>query len=483
MSTATPNMGLLQGVNSDNANTYLVVSLANSLTTIDGHRHANGSNSGLSVVQVNTGTALANAGDVRVNSTAFTYRDNGGSPANHTLAALDIAQTWTATQTFTTPPVIQSSSATALTVGPNGATNPALVVDASATSLVNGLLVQGAGSLNQVKLSTQGSDSGIQLLIAPKGGQGVFITTGAGTFTMPLSGAASFTNALTVSGLLTASSGATITSGNLGVGIAPQPGTGVTINAVPASSGTAYGMVIDSQTTGSSGNYGLYINAPNGSGSNIGALINGGIEAIGLTSAIAGEIQTIYASPNGVTVGGNNVDAVFASSAVTVNASCVLVTGVRAYAGSVTVNSGVTLTRLAALYGAAPAPTVNGTLSNYNSLYLETPSGAAVNRVIDSTVGFFVDSSGNLGTPGEVAANAQLIGAASVNVTAGGATTPALLVSSAASKMGVFFGSGAPTISASQGSLYMRTDGSSTSSRLYVNTNGTTGWTAVTTAS
>jgi hypothetical protein len=53
---------------------------------------------------------------------------------------------------------------------------------------------------------------------------------------------------------------------------------------------------------------------------------------------------------------------------------------------------------------------------------------------------------------------------------------------SSTSNLGVFFGSGAPTLSAAQGSLYMRTDGSSTSTRLYVNTNGTTGWTNVTTA-
>jgi hypothetical protein len=53
---------------------------------------------------------------------------------------------------------------------------------------------------------------------------------------------------------------------------------------------------------------------------------------------------------------------------------------------------------------------------------------------------------------------------------------------SSTSNLGLFFGSGAPTLSAAQGSLYMRTDGSSTSTRLYVNTNGTTGWTNVTTA-
>lgn len=47
---------------------------------------------------------------------------------------------------------------------------------------------------------------------------------------------------------------------------------------------------------------------------------------------------------------------------------------------------------------------------------------------------------------------------------------------------GIFFGSGVPTLSAAQGSLYIRTDGSSTSTRLYVNSNNTTGWTNVTTA-
>src|SRR5690348_12079287 len=46
----------------------------------------------------------------------------------------------------------------------------------------------------------------------------------------------------------------------------------------------------------------------------------------------------------------------------------------------------------------------------------------------------------------------------------------------------IFFGSGAPSISANKGSLYLRSDGSSTSSRLYVNTDGASTWTAVTTA-
>lgn len=53
---------------------------------------------------------------------------------------------------------------------------------------------------------------------------------------------------------------------------------------------------------------------------------------------------------------------------------------------------------------------------------------------------------------------------------------------SSTSNLGIFFGSGAPTLSAAQGSLYVRTNGTTTNDRLYVNTNGTTGWTNVTTA-
>lgn len=43
--------------------------------------------------------------------------------------------------------------------------------------------------------------------------------------------------------------------------------------------------------------------------------------------------------------------------------------------------------------------------------------------------------------------------------------------------VGIIFGSGAPSASMPKGSLYIRTDGSGTADRLYVNTNGTTGWT------
>lgn len=47
--------------------------------------------------------------------------------------------------------------------------------------------------------------------------------------------------------------------------------------------------------------------------------------------------------------------------------------------------------------------------------------------------------------------------------------------------LGIYYGSGAPTVSAAQGSLYIRSDGSSGISRAYINTTGSTTWTAITT--
>lgn len=65
-------------------------------------------------------------------------------------------------------------------------------------------------------------------------------------------------------------------------------------------------------------------------------------------------------------------------------------------------------------------------------------------------------------------------------LTAGGAA--AFIGTNTAGSMGIYFGSGAPTVSAAKGSLYLRSDGSSTSTRAYINTDGSTTWTALTTA-
>ena len=65
-------------------------------------------------------------------------------------------------------------------------------------------------------------------------------------------------------------------------------------------------------------------------------------------------------------------------------------------------------------------------------------------------------------------------------LTAGGAA--GFIGTNVAAGMGIYFGSGAPTVAAAKGSLYLRSDGSGTGDRAYINTNGSTTWTALTTA-
>lgn len=72
------------------------------------------------------------------------------------------------------------------------------------------------------------------------------------------------------------------------------------------------------------------------------------------------------------------------------------------------------------------------------------------------------------------------------NVTADSGTAPtaggmsAIQISSTAN-FGIYVGSGAPSIAAAQGSLYLRTDGTTTNDRIYVR--GSAAWIAITTAS
>ncbi len=77
-----------------------------------------------------------------------------------------------------------------------------------------------------------------------------------------------------------------------------------------------------------------------------------------------------------------------------------------------------------------------------------------------------------------ISGSAQVL--ATTAVPAGG-TAGAGIKMSSTSNLGVFFGSGAPTLSAAKGSFYIRTDGSGTNDRAYINTNGTTTWTAIVT--
>lgn len=98
-----------------------------------------------------------------------------------------------------------------------------------------------------------------------------------------------------------------------------------------------------------------------------------------------------------------------------------------------------------------------------------------------STLRRKVDSAGKHTLPRATSGNTFTI-ASDAGVTAGGHLGMGVCLSSTAN-FGVFAGSGAPSFSTAKGSLYLRTDGSSSSTRLYVNSDGAGAWVAITTAS
>ena len=61
----------------------------------------------------------------------------------------------------------------------------------------------------------------------------------------------------------------------------------------------------------------------------------------------------------------------------------------------------------------------------------------------------------------------------------GGNTTLAVTLSTV-TNFGIFVGTGSPSISAATSSIYFRNDGNTNTTRLYININGSTSWTAVT---
>lgn len=120
--------------------------------------------------------------------------------------------------------------------------------------------------------------------------------------------------------------------------------------------------------------------------------------------------------------------------------------------------------------GSFSLPNVTYVNSVTTDLVLGSSGGASVRLV-----------SGTVASDAATVTTSNIFTAAPIAVPAGGSTSARLGLSSAAT-LGIYFGSGVPTVSAAQGSLYIRTDGSSTSTRMYINTNGATTWTNVTTA-
>jgi hypothetical protein len=101
--------------------------------------------------------------------------------------------------------------------------------------------------------------------------------------------------------------------------------------------------------------------------------------------------------------------------------------------------------------------------------YLRTSGGTL--QLVNSAYTNVVLSVSDLGSLQILAATA---------ITAGGTTSVGYSFSNTAN-FGIYFGSGAPTLSAAKGSLYLRSDGTTNVTRTYINTDGGTTWTAINT--
>lgn len=116
--------------------------------------------------------------------------------------------------------------------------------------------------------------------------------------------------------------------------------------------------------------------------------------------------------------------------------------------------------------------TFNGPVRSENGF--QTISINATTGTVTTTGTFGANTSvTTLSATGNITADSN------VALVAGGAA--AFIATNTANSMGIYVGSGAPTVSAAKGSLYLRSDGTTTNDRAYINTNGTTTWTALTT--
>jgi hypothetical protein len=201
----------------------------------------------------------------------------------------------------------------------------------------------------------------------------------------------------------------------------------------------------------------------------------GSIDKNGLARTEDGKLYVTSVGTAAITGGSANLDA-GASNAPTLTWGGDTTTGLyRPGANSIglTISSTVQWRAVADLQRYRSAMVVGWASGAADSTNADTGlarNGAGVVEVNNGTAGSFADL------------KAAIITAAAGTATPANGSTAARLLFGTTAGFGIYYGSGAPTVSAAQGSVYMRSDGSTTSSRMYINTNGTNGWTTVTTA-
>jgi mucin-19 len=209
-----------------------------------------------------------------VSNGATTIGITGGS-GKFTIAAQATIATEVFSVTQAGATTITSAGSSALAVGPNGTTNPALQVDGSASLLVNGVKVTGSPTNNGPTIAAVGSDSAISLNINAKAGGAINLGNAVAI-------TSSSANALTV-GLAGSSNPAFKVDASAG---SQQNGLVVT--------GTGGSTAVTVATAGGGTNIPLKIDA-NGSGVvSIGTVSTGGVTLGGPVSVSTGtfNIQT-----------------------------------------------------------------------------------------------------------------------------------------------------------------------------------------------
>lgn len=165
----------------------------------------------------------------------------------------------------------------------------------------------------------------------------------------------------------------------------------------------------------------------------------------------------------GTTTGGNQ--------AVTGNLA---VTGTTALTGVATLTEAPVISALTAslpVFTSAGKALVSGTQTGTGTVVVVQNTPTLTTPVIGAATGTSLTVTGALASRSATATPAA---ASAVPMVVGGSAL-----------VGVYFGSGNPNtaLTAPQGSLFLSTDGNTTATRLFINSNGTTGWVAITTAS
>lgn len=241
--------------------------------------------------------------------------------------------------------------------------------------------------------------------------------------------------------------GNTITAGR-GIRISNQGASTVT---------TAEGIRIDNQT---------------GAGTNRAIITQGGdhvwiVTANQLNAWTMGDGTTTLYSVDSRTAAGTNVHAFVGpvKSIASASGNTFSLVSIPAYTYNTT--------------GTATVTALNGMMLNVAQPTV-TSAGASATTYASSV--FMGGPPINAGS-GSITNSTTLWVAGSIATVAAGSLSPAIAIGATANvpTLGIYWGSGAPTISAPAGSLYLCTNGSSGTTRAYINTTGSTTWTAINT--